>query len=221
MTFEAATATKEGGGAGEVFWGNGRVALQVGGGGRRTGDVATPEGDVDNSQSRTGFGTVGLSLTGAKGYFGGSYGYDDLKYGTPVVEDGQIQLTPRRHAFDAARRHAEPDRDLRLVQGVGRRPALQARRARGRRRRDAVHEQHGRRGRARHAQGVRASQGQRWRRRAEPRVRLTGRRSAGAGDRSVGLRRVPLRRADVATLHVSVRRPRRADQLHAGGRAEA
>ncbi len=99
VTFEAATATKEGGGAGEMFWGNGRVALQVGGGGRRTGDVATPEGDVDNSQSRSGFGTVGLSLTGAQGYFGGSYGYDDLKYGTPVVEEGQIQLTPRRHAF--------------------------------------------------------------------------------------------------------------------------
>ncbi|HEY6510281.1 MAG TPA: TonB-dependent receptor, partial [Vicinamibacterales bacterium] len=90
MTFEAATATKEGGGAGEMFWGNGRVALQLGGGGRRTGDVATPEGDVDNSQSRSGFGTVGLSLTGARGYLGGSYGYDNLKYGTPVVEDGLI-----------------------------------------------------------------------------------------------------------------------------------
>ena len=145
MTFEAATATKEGGGAGEMFWGNGRVALQVGGGGRRTGDVATPEGDVDNSQSRSGFGTVGLSLTGAKGYFGGSYGYDDLKYGTPVVEDGQIQLTPQAPRIHAARRHPEHERGLRVAQGVAGRSALQARRARGRRGRHAVQERHGRR----------------------------------------------------------------------------
>ena len=67
--------------------------------GRRSGDVDTPEGDVLNSQSRNGFGSVGLSWTGAKGYFGGSYGYDDTKYGIPVVEEGQIQLTPRKHAF--------------------------------------------------------------------------------------------------------------------------
>ncbi len=52
-----------------------------------------------NSQSRSGFGNVGLSWTGAKGYFGGSYGYDDTKYGAPVVEEGQVQLTPRKHAF--------------------------------------------------------------------------------------------------------------------------
>ena len=59
----------------------------------------TPEGDVVNSQSRSGFGNVGLSWTGAKSYFGGSYGYDDTKYGIPVIEEGQVQLTPRRHAF--------------------------------------------------------------------------------------------------------------------------
>ena len=52
-----------------------------------------------NSQSRNGFGNVGLSWTGAKSYFGGSYGYDDTKYGIPVIEEGQVQLTPRRHAF--------------------------------------------------------------------------------------------------------------------------
>jgi iron complex outermembrane receptor protein len=99
FTFDLGTAAKEGAGAGDVHIGNGTVALHVGGGGRRSGDVATPEGDLANSQSRNGFGNVGLSWTGAKGYFGGSYGYDDTKYGIPVVEDGQVQLTPRRHAF--------------------------------------------------------------------------------------------------------------------------
>jgi iron complex outermembrane receptor protein len=99
FTFDVGSAAKEGGGAGDVHLGNGRLALHVGGGGRRSSDVSTPEGDVVNSQSRGVFGNVGLSWTGAKGYFGGSYGYDDTKYGIPVIEEGQVQLTPRRHAF--------------------------------------------------------------------------------------------------------------------------
>ena len=99
LTFDLGTAASEGGAAGDVHIGNGKLALHLGGGGRRSGDVDTPEGDVVNSQSRSGFGNVGLSWTGAKNYFGGSYGYDDTKYGIPVIEEGQVQLTPRRHAF--------------------------------------------------------------------------------------------------------------------------
>jgi len=99
LTFDLGTAASEGGAAGDVHVGNGKLALHLGGGGRGSGDVDTPEGDVVNSQSRSGFGNVGLSWTGAKSYFGGSYGYDDTKYGIPVIEDGQVQLTPRRHAF--------------------------------------------------------------------------------------------------------------------------
>ena len=45
---------------------------------------------------RAGFASVGMSWTGEHGYVGGSYGYDDTKYGIPVVEQGQTQLTPRR-----------------------------------------------------------------------------------------------------------------------------
>ena len=99
FTFDLGTAANEAAAAGDVHVGNGTVALHVGGGGRRSSDVATPEGDLENSQSRNGFGNVGLSWTGAKSYFGGSYGYDDTRYGIPVVEEGQVQLTPRRHAF--------------------------------------------------------------------------------------------------------------------------
>ena len=99
LTFDLGSAAREGAGAADLQAGNGRFAVHVGGGGRRSGDVATPEGEVTNSQSRNGFGNVGLSWTGAKGYFGGSYGYDDTKYGIPVVEGGILQLTPRRHAF--------------------------------------------------------------------------------------------------------------------------
>lgn len=99
FTFDLGSAAREGGAAGDMQVGNGTFALHAGGGGRRSGDVDTPEGEVVNSQSRSGFGNVGLSWTGAKGYFGGSYGYDDTKYGIPVIEEGQVQLTPRRHAF--------------------------------------------------------------------------------------------------------------------------
>jgi iron complex outermembrane receptor protein len=99
LTFDVGSAASEGGAAGDVQVGNGRVALHVGGGGRKSSDIDTPEGPLANSQSRSGFGSVGLSWTGAKSYFGGSYGYDDTKYGIPVVEDGQVRLTPRKHAF--------------------------------------------------------------------------------------------------------------------------
>ena len=39
-------------------------------------------------------GQVGAAWTGDKSYVGASYGYDDSKYGIPVVEEGQISLTP-------------------------------------------------------------------------------------------------------------------------------
>jgi iron complex outermembrane receptor protein len=97
-TFDVGSAANEVGGAGDVRVGNGRVALVVGGGGRHSGDVNTPEGEVLNSQSRSGFGSVGLSWTGDRGYFGGSYGYDDTKLGLPVVEEGILQSTPRKHS---------------------------------------------------------------------------------------------------------------------------
>lgn len=99
MTFDMGTAANEAGAAADVQAGNGTFAVKMAGGGRRSAAFATPEGDVLNSQSRSGFGKVGLAWTGQKNYLGASYGYDDTKYGVPVVEDGQISLTPRRHSF--------------------------------------------------------------------------------------------------------------------------
>ena len=54
-----------------------------------------------NSQSRTAMGQIGVSRTGEKQYVGVSYGYDDSKYGIPIVEEGSISLTPRRHSLSA------------------------------------------------------------------------------------------------------------------------
>src|SRR6185295_16377773 len=75
-------------------------ALHVSGSGRRSGDYATPDGDVPNSFSRAGFFEVGVAKTSANGYFGASGGYDRTHYGIPLVEAGETNLDPRRKLFD-------------------------------------------------------------------------------------------------------------------------
>jgi iron complex outermembrane receptor protein len=101
FTFDFGSNGGQAGGAGDVRVGNGRFALHVGGAGHRSGNYSSPDGEIDNSQSRMGMGTVGASWTGDKSYVGASYGYDDTDYGIPVVEEGLISLTPKRHSFSA------------------------------------------------------------------------------------------------------------------------
>ncbi len=101
FTFDFGSNGGQAGGAGDIHVGNGRFALHVGGAGRRSDDYSTPDGDVANSQSRMAMGTVGGSWTGEHSYAGLSYGYDDTEYGIPVVEEGEISLTPRRQSFSA------------------------------------------------------------------------------------------------------------------------
>jgi iron complex outermembrane receptor protein len=86
-------------GAGDVHLGNGMFAVHLGGGANRAGDFDTPDGEIDNSQSRSGFVDVGAAWTSERSYVGGSYGYDDSRYGVPFVEEGETELTPRRHAI--------------------------------------------------------------------------------------------------------------------------
>ena len=95
------SAARQAGAAADMHVGNGSLALHVGGGGQHSGNVDTPLGQLANSQSRNGFGNLGLAWTGTKNYAGASYGYDDSKYGIPVVEDGRLSLTPRRHSISA------------------------------------------------------------------------------------------------------------------------
>ena len=87
------------GGAGDVTIGTGNWDMRAGGSGRRSGDYATPEGEIDNSQTRSGIGQAALSYATDKGYFGGSYHYNDSRYGIPFVEGGEVELTPRRHSL--------------------------------------------------------------------------------------------------------------------------
>lgn len=102
------TGAAEAGAAADISTGNGRYAIHAGGSLRRSGDASTPLGEIENSQSRSAFGHVGGSLTGARGYLGASYQYDDTKYGIPFVEGGAIELTPRRHAFAVRSQARDP-----------------------------------------------------------------------------------------------------------------
>jgi len=100
FTFDAGSAAGEAGGAGNVAVGLGQFVWRAGGSGRRSGDARTPQGRVDNSHAWALTGDVALSWVGAKWYAGGSYGYDDARYGVPVLESGNVELTPRRHSTD-------------------------------------------------------------------------------------------------------------------------
>ena len=115
VMFDVGTAASEANAATALSVGNGRWAAHVGGSGKRNGDVQTPEGEVENSQSRGGFGNAGVSFTGQKGYVGASYGYDNTRYGIPFVEEGQVELTPRRHVFAVK---AEASKLGGLVEGI-------------------------------------------------------------------------------------------------------
>jgi iron complex outermembrane receptor protein len=97
INFDLGSAAAEAGGGGDVTVGNGKVALHVSGSGRRSGEYATPGGDVPNSFSRGGFADVGVAYTSDNGYFGASYAYDKTHYGIPLVEEGETNLNPRRN----------------------------------------------------------------------------------------------------------------------------
>ncbi len=99
FTLDAGSGAKEGGAAGDVTVGNGKIAAHFSGSGRRSGDYRSPDGDVPNSFNRAAFAEGGLAYTSDTGYLGGSYAYDSTHYGIPLVEEGTTNLTPRRQIF--------------------------------------------------------------------------------------------------------------------------
>ena len=99
VSLELGSNAREAAGAAEVQMGNGRMALTMGGNGRRTGNYRTPVADVANSKLRQAGFNVGVARTTVKSYAGASYVFDGTKYGIPFVEAGQTRLTPERHAL--------------------------------------------------------------------------------------------------------------------------
>jgi iron complex outermembrane receptor protein len=112
------SAAWEGGAAADVSTGVGAFVLHAGGAARGSGDTHTPEGVVDNTQSKSVLGNVGLSWTTQKSYFGGSYQYDKFRYGIPVVEDGQVELDPRRHSMTVRGQSQDLDGLVSSVRGT-------------------------------------------------------------------------------------------------------
>lgn len=98
---DLASNAGEAGVAADVSVGNGGWALNVGGSARRSGDYDTPVGEVENSATRGTFGSLGVARTTANGYVGAGLQVDDTRYGVPVLEGGEIELTPRRQVYNA------------------------------------------------------------------------------------------------------------------------
>ncbi len=67
---------------------------------REAGDVRTPLGPLANSASRAAGGGAGVGRVWDAGHLTARYELDDARYGIPVVEEGLVSITPRRHAAD-------------------------------------------------------------------------------------------------------------------------
>ncbi len=103
MTVQGATADENGGIAGDVSLGNGRLAARFNGSAQRTSDYKTPDENLEtvpNSFSRSKSGGGAFSFTGQDGFAGASYQYVTSRYGVPFVEEGETTLNPRRHRLD-------------------------------------------------------------------------------------------------------------------------
>ena len=103
MTVQGATADENGGIAGDVSVGNGRLAVRFNGSAQRTSDYETPDENLEtvpNSFSRSKSGGGAFSFTGQDGFAGASYQYVTSRYGVPFVEEGETTLNPRRHRLD-------------------------------------------------------------------------------------------------------------------------
>ncbi len=75
------------GGSANFQYGNGRFMTWFGGGGRRTSEVGTPEGPVENSQTEQMNGRFGLGWFGDTSHISASYQIEDGLYGVPFAGD--------------------------------------------------------------------------------------------------------------------------------------
>ncbi len=98
---DAGTVARDASIAADYGMGNGRWAMHLGGTARRAGDVSTPLGRIENTQSRSSLFEAGASWTRDKAFAGVSYQFDESDYGVPIVEEGGVTLTPKRHSFGA------------------------------------------------------------------------------------------------------------------------
>ncbi len=141
-TFDLGSAAGEVGGAGDVRWGNNQWAVHVLGSGRRSGDVDTPEGEIANTQSRGGFGISRPRVDRRAWLLRRQLRVRQHEIRPPLRRRGSGPAHAAPADVRLARGRGQLRRGIWLVSGAVRVPALSSRRARGRRGRHAVREQH-------------------------------------------------------------------------------
>ena len=98
-----------GGGSAGFEYGHGRWMFWAQGGGVRTGDYDSPEGEIFNSRSRIGNGGGGFGWFGDKMFFSVDGRYDDGLNGVPFAQElhqdgeGQSEVNIERVAVDSRR----------------------------------------------------------------------------------------------------------------------
>ena len=113
-------------GAADLWWGNRWWALHASGGGqseRRLLD-ARGHGRQHAGAERLRVGRAVLDRA-RRGHLGANYAYEDTRYGLPFVEEGQVELTPRRSIVNVRGEHEGPQRLLRVDSRFVRRPRYQ------------------------------------------------------------------------------------------------
>ncbi len=83
----AGSANEHFGGSFNVEHGIENWLFWIGGGGQRTDDYSTPEGDVENSASRISNANGGFGWFGEKGFASIDYRFNDGRYGIPFAEE--------------------------------------------------------------------------------------------------------------------------------------
>jgi iron complex outermembrane recepter protein len=110
FTTDAGTANEQAGLNGSIQVGQGRWMMWAGGGGRRTGEVRTPLGTVENSQTRLSNGQVGLGFNGGRPFFSIGYHVEDARYGIPFA--GELHGHDDGHGLGTHDDEADHDDEL-------------------------------------------------------------------------------------------------------------
>ncbi len=99
VRLEYGSNNQEGAGNGHIDFGTGNWIFHGSGGGRHASNYSSGEGEVLNSETRTGTSRLGLHYVNDRLNFGASYGYDNLRYGIPPEPGGDetIDLALRRN----------------------------------------------------------------------------------------------------------------------------
>ena len=98
LSADGGTANTQAGTNASVQHARGNLMLWAGGGARRSGDYDTPEGTVENSQTRLTTGRAGVGYFGERLFTSGGFTLEDSRYGVPFAgalvgeEDAEVSV---------------------------------------------------------------------------------------------------------------------------------